>query len=607
MKTRRLLIGMLTLAAIACTPEQQVVNPELNVDKSEVSVEAKDGKATVNVTSNVEWTASSQADWISIDPSSGKGSEQAVAVKISAEDNPAEQAREATVIISAGELSKTVKVTQKAKEAEQEPEPEEPQPEVSEWSLVGSFNSWDEKGGLSLIVLDENYFVYEGLTVESSVEFKFVKSKSWDGAIGGDGAIDPDTIQNAGGNNITVNKPGTYDVYLAKALDKYYVMTQGKTPADATEPVVDPSTFTWGIMGEFKDNSWSSDIALTKEGEWLVAKNVEFAKFDFKVRANGNWADNSTYGVAPGSPKGKTNSVISVLTSTDSKNNNGANAENITLEGEVGTFDVYFSYEKGEVWVMKPGYKPGEEIPVAKPFTVVAEGVMEANEIIPYNEKCLLIRGKDLLIYRMAYNSDGTFAAAEQKADWSSYVTLWLAKGPGNYLHFGNMYDTWAVYNCGDDASTLPAWDGICDGVNEGVIVGSAGTFWPARTGHPDGILGFLGDGQLLFYKLDDKARLVSKDGAFVHAYTTGFNFAGYSSKTFCYGYDLVCIDNDGKMWLHTWDAATMTYSITPKQIGSGWDKYTHVIPWGKAILARDTDGNLHRYEFNLEDSWDVE
>ena len=60
-------------------------------------------------------------------------------------------------------------------------------------------------------------------------------------------------------------------------------------------------------------------------------------------------------------------------------------------------------------------------------------------------------------------------------------------------------------------------------------------------------------------------------------------------------------------MWLHTWDAATMTYSITPKQIGSGWDKYTHVIPWGKAILARDTNGNLHRYEFNLEDSWDVE
>ncbi|MBQ8838339.1 MAG: BACON domain-containing protein, partial [Bacteroidales bacterium] len=82
MKTRRLLIGMLTLAAIACTPEQQVVNPELNVDKSEVSVEAKDGKATVNVTSNVEWTASSQADWISIDPSSGEGSENAVAVKI---------------------------------------------------------------------------------------------------------------------------------------------------------------------------------------------------------------------------------------------------------------------------------------------------------------------------------------------------------------------------------------------------------------------------------------------------------------------------------------------------------------------------------------------
>ncbi|MBQ8484351.1 MAG: hypothetical protein IJ504_08625, partial [Bacteroidales bacterium] len=411
MKTRRLLIGMLTLAAIACTPEQQVVNPELNVDKSEVSVEAKDGKATVNVTSNVEWTASSQADWISIDPSSGEGSENAVAVKISAGDNPAEQAREATVIISAGELQKTVKVTQKAKEAEQEPEPEKPQPEVSEWSLVGTFNSWDEKGGLSLIVLDENYFVYEGLTVESSVEFKFVKSKSWDVAIGGDGAIDPDTIQNAGGNNITVNKPGTYDVYLAKALDKYYVMTQGKTPADATEPVVDPSTFTWGIMGEFKDNSWSSDIAMTKEGEWFVAKNVEFTKLDFNIRANGSWNDEGNMGMPSGSSNGEINTVISVLTNADSKKNHGSDVANIVLNGETGVYDVYFSYDKLEVWVMTPGYKPGDEVPVPKPFTVVAEGVMEANEIIPYNEKCLLIRGKDLLIYRMAYNSDGTFAA----------------------------------------------------------------------------------------------------------------------------------------------------------------------------------------------------
>lgn len=233
---------------------------------------------------------------------------------------------------------------------------------------------------------------------------------------------------------------------------------------------------------------------------------------------------------------------------------------------------------------------------------VVAEGVIPAKEIIPYNGKCLIIRGElDNKTYRMAYDeSTGKFSSAEIKADWSTYVTLWLAKAPGNYLHFGNMYDTWATYNCGDDASVLPAWDGICDGQNAGVIVASASTYWPIRTGHPSGILGVLGTGQLLWYKLDEYSRLVSENGLFVHAYTNSYNFASYS-LLLCYGYELLCIDAEGNMWHHAWDPSTNTYSGDRTQVGSGFTKFTHVIPWEEDLLARDSNGTLYRYKFDLQ------
>ena len=42
----------------------------------------------------------------------------------------------------------------------------------------------------------------------------------------------------AGGGNSTIGEAGTYDVYLANTLDKFYVMNPGKTPADAGQAEV---------------------------------------------------------------------------------------------------------------------------------------------------------------------------------------------------------------------------------------------------------------------------------------------------------------------------------------------------------------------------------
>ena len=74
MKVRQLFIGMFAMAAAVVSCDKQdvpVFEPKLDVDKSEVSVTAKEGEASFNVTSNQPWIATSDADWVSIEPASG--------------------------------------------------------------------------------------------------------------------------------------------------------------------------------------------------------------------------------------------------------------------------------------------------------------------------------------------------------------------------------------------------------------------------------------------------------------------------------------------------------------------------------------------------------
>ena len=352
---------------MACKQEEPVVEPKLDVAPATVSVAATAGEATFNVTSNQSWVAISDADWVSLDPANGAASEKAVTVKVTADDNTTAEARKATVTVKAGALTKTVEVTQAAAQGEEPGPGEDPGLQASEWALVGSFgegNFWNAASELYLSVLDENYFVYYALELASDTEFKFLKGGAWPPTgqeIGGNGLVEPNTIQPAGGSNIKVTEAGTYDVYLAADLTKFYVMSVGKTPAEATEPK--PVETSWGMMGMFVDNQWSSDVPMAKEGEWVVAKGAQFSELTFKIRGNQSWADATNIGVAPGSDRGVVNGKVSVVTAEYSKANLGGDAADIKLNGEPGTYDVYFSVENMEVYVMEQGYKPGEKEP----------------------------------------------------------------------------------------------------------------------------------------------------------------------------------------------------------------------------------------------------
>ena len=137
MKIKHLLLGMLAMAAtVACKPDQPVEEATLEVSKETVALAATAAEATFEVTSNQDWTATADADWVSLDPATGTASAEAVVVKVTAEDNEAAEARTATVTVKAGELTKTVALTQAGTEVVPAPEVDWTSEAVSNYELT---------------------------------------------------------------------------------------------------------------------------------------------------------------------------------------------------------------------------------------------------------------------------------------------------------------------------------------------------------------------------------------------------------------------------------------------------------------------------------------
>ena len=362
MKIKHLFAGMLAMAAtVACQPEKPVEEAKLEVSKATVELAATAAQSSFDVTSNKDWTATADADWVTLDPASGAASDQAVTVKVTAADNAETTARTATVTVTTGELTKTVSVTQAAAEPEPEPEPE---PVKSDWAVVGSFTGegwgWDPGAGIPLYVLDDEYFVVYGLELPAAAEFKFLQGGAWGGAEVGASmsVVEPNTIQVKGGSNIKVMEAGKYDLYLAADASKFYVMSEGKTPAEATEPA--PVAVTYTVAGTIADQNWNNAnpaALMVEEGAYLVAKNIPFVwastlyggaeQIEFKIFETGSW---NGYGEANGASY-TANAEVPVAA--------GAQG-NIIVVAPEGTYDVYLDLENSKVWLMEAGLKPGE-------------------------------------------------------------------------------------------------------------------------------------------------------------------------------------------------------------------------------------------------------
>lgn len=108
------------------------------------------------------------------------------------------------------------------------------------WGLVGNITGWGDLGDFSMSE-EGAYLVRKGVVLTTASEFKIRFNNAWDdsknyGTASG-GAVDinkaVDIITSGGSQNMKVQLDGTYDIYFDLANSQIYIMSEGKTPAEA--------------------------------------------------------------------------------------------------------------------------------------------------------------------------------------------------------------------------------------------------------------------------------------------------------------------------------------------------------------------------------------
>lgn len=236
------------------------------------------------------------------------------------------------------------------------PEPT-PTPTVQGWGLVGEYNEW---GGTPDVMLasDGTYLVAKG--VELSGQVKFRKDGGWDVNFGAPGDVEPVEIAVntelelvAGGKNFTI-AAGTYDVYLDEVNAKAWFINDGTYPGGGAAKVESE----WGLIGSLVAcNNWSNNVKLFVDGDYSVAKGVEFAAGDqFKFRKGEAWGVELTY-----------EGAITVDAKLDLIDGTGGKQNSSIAEG--GTYDVYLANDLSAYYVMTPGKTPADAGAAVKQYT----------------------------------------------------------------------------------------------------------------------------------------------------------------------------------------------------------------------------------------------
>ncbi len=108
------------------------------------------------------------------------------------------------------------------------------------WGLVGNITGWGDLGDFSMSE-EGAYLVRKGVALTTASEFKIRFNNAWDdsknyGTASG-GAVDINKavaiISSGDSQNMKVQLDGTYDIYFDLANSQIYIMSEGKTPAEA--------------------------------------------------------------------------------------------------------------------------------------------------------------------------------------------------------------------------------------------------------------------------------------------------------------------------------------------------------------------------------------
>lgn len=250
------------------------------------------------------------------------------------------------------------------------------------------------------------------------------------------------------------------------------------------------------------------------------------------------------------------------------------------------------------IGTFKPGQVPREEV-----YANMAEPI----ELFSYNDKCLWARTADKTIYRYGYDPETRIFSSPTTIPYDKNYLTHIAAGFGNTLQVLNAYATYIPYRIDEGGTMIPGSfiDGsywLVNGLPDGQF---AGFIW---TPHPKGSL-------IKYSTATDKGvALVAMNsdwslplGTIVGSLwptptRTSLNHSTYKIM-FVYGNDLMGIDYNGGLWRHTFSDVSSTFGAAIR-VGSGWDDFTHVTPFGTDLLAREADGKVWRYEFNPNGFW---
>ena len=101
-----------------CSKDDNGVDPviltSLSIDKTSFVAEAVASSETISIISNKDWTAKTEASWLTLNPTSGKADSK-LSVEISISANVDKESRSAVITITAADKSLEIKIDQKGK------------------------------------------------------------------------------------------------------------------------------------------------------------------------------------------------------------------------------------------------------------------------------------------------------------------------------------------------------------------------------------------------------------------------------------------------------------------------------------------------------------
>lgn len=350
-------VGSLLMALLpACVPqdtENRTVFLETGTPAYRIPSPATE--LSIPMTSTAGWQVENDAsEWLHVTPTVGEGSISVKYLTVSIDENTSGTQRTGTLTVRSEGLTRQIEIIQDQR--------------VAPWAVVRVLAETYQTAGAVVMYEENGYLVARSVPLEAGSSFVFMNNDDWlqpaganeDLILGGPGLVSPNLRVPVGEDPVIVAEKGNYDIFLSQDLDHFFFMMAGTDPSEAEEYVA-PAKI-WGIVGNIAEAA--SDVILMEEGDYLVARNVSFLSYSFRLRANNEWNDETDLGLAEAGTV-DIHQGIQLISSKDNKLAGRSDSAPIEFEGTEGaSYDIYFSEADMMLWIMLSGFMPGDPVPV---------------------------------------------------------------------------------------------------------------------------------------------------------------------------------------------------------------------------------------------------